>query len=404
MNDPAKISQLISSIYDAALDSARWPVFMDSLASSLNASFGMLWMHDFSNGSISLEISGGNVSAVTGLASAALAQYTNYYAGRNVWLPNASQLAEGSITVSSALYPDALLKNTEFYSDFLRQQDLFYAVGSSIVKQGTRDVKMSFVRSERVGRYNDAELQLVRQLMPHLKNAVVLHRELYRLQLMSASAMAALEMVPVGVILLTSSGLLLHANRRTHALVTRTGALRFGSAGTLHAASTTATASLQRLIHDAVQTGAGRGLAHGGALRLVGTSGRELQVLVTPLPVGSSPFGEDAMAAIFCSDPDAVVGVLSRTLEIMYRMTPAEAQLTEALVNGQSLKQYAEARCVTMNTVRTQLKAAAAKTGAKRQADLVRIVLTGPAILNPDAHSLSKQVMTLGHPKAQGVG
>lgn len=384
MNDSAKIGQLIGSIYDAALDSARWPVVMESLASSLNAGFGVLWLHDFSNGSGGFESSGGNVATFTGLDSTALTRYTNYYAARNVWLPNASQLAEGSITVSSVLYPDPLLKRTEFYSDFLRQHDLFYAVGSSIVKQGTRDVKMSFVRSERAGRYDDAELNLVRQLMPHLRNAVLLHRELYRLKVLSASAMAALEMVPVGVILLTSSGLLLHANRRAHELVTRTGALRFGPAGALHTTSMSGTDSLQRLIHGATQTGAGKGYAHGGSLRLVSANGRELQVLVTPLPVGTSPFGGEALAAIFCSDPDAAVGVLSRTLKNMYRMTPAETHLTEALVNGQSLKQYAEARCVSMNTVRTQLKAAAAKTGARSQADLVRIVLTGVSILIPN--------------------
>ena len=168
MSNHVKLDHLIRSIYEAALDSARWPAFMESLASSLNANVGMLWMHDFSNGSDSLSNDGGNVSAVTGLDSVTLANFTNYYAGRNVWIPNASQLAEGSITVSSALYPDERLKNTEFYSDFLRGNDLFYAVGSSIVKQGARDVKMSFVRSERAGRYDDTELQLVQQLMPHL--------------------------------------------------------------------------------------------------------------------------------------------------------------------------------------------------------------------------------------------
>jgi DNA-binding CsgD family transcriptional regulator len=36
-----------------------------------------------------------------------------------------------------------------------------------------------------------------------------------------------------------------------------------------------------------------------------------------------------------------------------------------------------------VNTVRTQLKSILAKTGATRQADLVRMVLTGPAIFNP---------------------
>jgi len=372
VSNPAKLDQLISGIYDAALDSARWPAFMKSLASSLNAGFGMLWMHDFNNGSVNLEHNGGNVSSVIGLDSAALAQYTNYYAAPNVnpWLPNASQLAEGSITVSSVLYPDALLKRTEFYSDFLRQQDLFYGVGSSIIKQGTRDVKMSFVRSERAGRYDDAELHLVRQLMPHLRNAVVLHRELYRLKLLSASAMAALEMVPVGVILLTSSGLLLHANRRAQELIARTAALRFGSAGTLHAASTAASAALQRLIHDAVQTGAGKGRAHGGALRLVSANGRGLQVLVTPLPVGSSPFGGEAMAAIFCSDPDAVIGAFSRTLETMYRMTPAEAQLTEALVNGQScrsaMRQHEHGAHATEGRCRQDGGQASGRSGAYR--------------------------------------
>lgn len=383
MSDAAKLGQLVSSIYDAALDSARWPVFMESLALFLHAGFGNLWLHDFSDGSLSFENGGGNVSAVIGFDSTALAQYTDYYAARNVWVPNASQLTEGSITVSSALYPDSLLKSTEFYGDFLRHYDLHYAVGSSILKQGMRDVKMSFVRSERAGQYKKAELQLVQQLMPHLRNAVALHRELYRLKALSESVMAALEMVPLGVILLTSAGLLIHANRRAHELVTRTGTLRFGSGGTIRAASMNATAALQKLIHDAVHTSAGKGFAHGGALRLVSTSGRRLQILVTPLPPGTSPFGADAMAAIFCSDPDAVevVGVLSRRLEFMYRMTPAEAQLTDALVNGQSLKQYAESRCVSINTARTQLKAATAKMGVSRQADLVRIVLTGPAVI-----------------------
>lgn len=385
MSDHLKLDQLVRGIYDAALDSTRWPAFMENLAAALNAGSGMLWMHDFSNGNVHLEHSGGNVSAVSGLDAAALAKFTDYYAARNVWLANASQLAEGSIAISSALYPDALLKNTEFYSDWLRELDLFYAVGSAIVKQSTRDVKMSFVRSERAGRYSDAELRLVQQLIPHLRNAVVLHRELYRLKVLSASAMAALEMVPVGVILLTSAGLLLHANQRAHGLVSRTAALRFGAAGALHAAGASATACLQRLIQGAVQTGAGSGLAHGGALRLTGASGRGLQVLVTPLPLGSSPFGVEAMAAIFCSDPEAVIGTFSGTLETLYRMTPAEAQLTEALVNGQSLQQYAELRSVSLNTVRTQLKAAASKTGAKRQADLVRRVLTGPAILSSSA-------------------
>lgn len=378
VNDPA---DLVSRVYEAGLDSSRWPSFMERLASSLHAGVGMLWLHDFGAARYSFDSSGGNLSAVTGLDATTLAELSAYYGERNVWLPNASQLAEGSITVSSVLYPDALLKRTEWYDDFLRKCDLFYAVGSSIVKQEKRDVKMSFVRSERAGRFNDAELHLMRQLLPHLRNAVLLHRNLYRLKALSASVMAALDLVPTGIVLLTSSGLLLHANRRAHELVNSTAALRFESSGTVQASSLAATGSLQQLIREAVGTATGKGLSHGGALRLRGRHGRRLHVLVTPLPLDPAPFGEGVVAALFCSDPDAVVGAVARQLESLFGMTPAEARLTEALVHGQSLRQYAQARRVTMNTVRTQLKAATAKTGTRRQADLVRIVLTGPAVL-----------------------
>ena len=124
------------------------------------------------------------------------------------------------------------------------------------------------------------------------------------------------------------------------------------------------------------------GLTRGGAIRLTGVGGRELHLLVTPLPGGFSPLGDEAPAVIFCSDPQASIALLSGRLETLYGMTPAEARLTEGLVSGQSLSEYADTRNVSINTVRSQLKAAAAKAGAKRQADLVRIVLTGPTILN----------------------
>ena len=354
---------------------------MERLASSLNAGIGMLWLHDFEAARYSFDTEGGNLSTVTGLDASTLAEFSAYYGARNVWVPNASQLAEGSVTVSSALYPDALLKRTEWYDGFLRKCDLFFAVGSSIVKHEKRDVKMSFVRSERAGRYDEAELHLVRQLLPHLRNAVLLHRKLHRLQALAASALAALDRVPTGIVLLTRSGLVMHANQRAHELVHSTAALRFGPSGALQGSSAAATGSLQRLIREAVGTATGKGLSPGGALRLTGRTGRRLHVLVTPLPLETAPFGEGAAAALFCSDPNAAVGTVARQLEALFDMTPAEARLTEALVHGQSLGEYAEARGVTLSTVRTQLKAATAKTGTRRQADLVRVVLTGPAVL-----------------------
>jgi DNA-binding CsgD family transcriptional regulator len=381
--NPAKAGELVGAIYDAALDSTRWPAFMENLSGVLNAGLGMLWMHDFSDGSANFENGGGNLSAVTGLDAAALSQYSDYYTSRNVWIPHTMQFAAGHVTVTDALYPHQMLRRTEFYNDWLHRNDLFRGVGCAIVKQDTRDVKLSFVRSERAGPYGAAELRLFRHLIPHVRNAVALHQRLYRLQSLSLSALAALDLLPMGVILLTGAGTLMHANRRAYELASSSMALRFAASGAIHASTPAATASLKRLIGETVRTGRGKGLSPGGALRLVGTRGDELHVMVMPLSAVSSPFGESAPAALFCSNPRAAVPSMAHSLRTIYRMTPAEADLTQALVSGLSLQEYALARGVTINTARTQLKSSAAKTGARRQADLVRMVLTGPAVLKP---------------------
>jgi hypothetical protein len=379
MDDHAGTQALIGSIYETGLDPAGWPAFLERLGGTLHAGYGTLWVHDFANGAADA-VSGGNIAASMGLDAATRADYAAHYASCNVWVPQTSKLPEGSVTVSSSLYPDGRLPGTEFYRGFLKPNDLFYAVGTSIVKRGTRDVKMGFGRSRRAGGYTESELRLVRGLMPHLRNAVVLHQKMHHVKTMMHSATAALEMVPMGVILLTHAGRLLHANTRAHELMAITQALRIGADGALQVAGPADADVLHRMVGECVDTAEGRGKGHGGTMQLPGPAGRRLQILVTPLPLQSAAFAATAPVAIFCSDPDAVAGALSQRLEAMYRMTTAEAQLTEALVNGRSLQHYAQARCVTLNTLRTQLKSASAKAGAKRQADLVRIVLTGPAL------------------------
>ena len=65
----------------------------------------------------------------------------------------------------------------------------------------------------------------------------------------------------------------------------------------------------------------------------------------------------------------------------LYGLTPAEARLAAALVAGQSLADFAAGRKITDNTARWTLKQVFAKTDTRRQAELVRRLLTSPAAL-----------------------
>ena len=64
----------------------------------------------------------------------------------------------------------------------------------------------------------------------------------------------------------------------------------------------------------------------------------------------------------------------------LFDLTPAEARVTRAIVEGQNIEGLATELGISRETVRTQLKSVFAKTGTKRQAELVAL-LRGPTIL-----------------------
>ncbi len=61
-------------------------------------------------------------------------------------------------------------------------------------------------------------------------------------------------------------------------------------------------------------------------------------------------------------------------LQATFALTRSEAEVALAMVRGASLRQIAEARGVSINTVRNQVKSAMAKTATRRQIDLVLVV------------------------------
>ena len=64
----------------------------------------------------------------------------------------------------------------------------------------------------------------------------------------------------------------------------------------------------------------------------------------------------------------------ARDFSELFGLTAAEARLAEGLASGLDLTEYASRAAVSKETVRTQLKAVFAKTGVRRQADLVRVL------------------------------
>jgi DNA-binding CsgD family transcriptional regulator len=90
--------------------------------------------------------------------------------------------------------------------------------------------------------------------------------------------------------------------------------------------------------------------------------------------------------ALFLTPARELQHVPQDALVRIFDLTPTEAGLLSALVTGSTVDEYAQQRGVSVGTARMQLKQVLSKTGASRQSELVRLVLSSAVaqVLNPE--------------------
>jgi DNA-binding CsgD family transcriptional regulator len=110
---------------------------------------------------------------------------------------------------------------------------------------------------------------------------------------------------------------------------------------------------------------------------------KPLSILVVPVGEQGEPEAEDKpVAIVFVGDPDRPVEIDPARICQIYGLSRAEARVVALLARGYRLDQVAEALGVAYETVRKHLKQVFGKTGTARQAELVRLLVTGPAGLH----------------------
>jgi DNA-binding CsgD family transcriptional regulator len=100
-----------------------------------------------------------------------------------------------------------------------------------------------------------------------------------------------------------------------------------------------------------------------------------LRLLVQPFVRREGPLPTTRrLALLTIADPQATPAAPEPLLRRHLGLSPAEARLAAALAAGERLADYAGRAGIGRETARTLLKRAMRKTGARRQADLVRQV------------------------------
>jgi DNA-binding CsgD family transcriptional regulator len=120
-------------------------------------------------------------------------------------------------------------------------------------------------------------------------------------------------------------------------------------------------------------------LAHdsaGGAVQVPRRIGKPLALVTGPVRKAS---GGGAIHGVFITDPDVEIEAPVAALEHLYDLTRAESEVAGELLAGRTLEELSGELGISIHTARTHLKHILAKTETRRQSELVRLLLLGPA-------------------------
>jgi len=359
---------LIGEIYEAVLDRSLWPRVLARLSEALGVAGSVLGVHDLSGGSPQLISAGLDAEHIDHLREYLLRP------GVDTMLTPRIPLGE-PITSEEFFYPTPWTQ-TEPYQLFSRPLGFLHGAQLMLLRNQCLVAWFAVHKSFRGGSFSKEELAWLRRLVPHLQRALRINRVLDTSKARLDGLDALLDGLATAALLLDGDARPLYANAAADTLLAQRDGFDL-LAGRLTASYPEAHAALARALNEAAQGYRNPGTAP-VAVAISRPSGqRPYTILAVPFPRESEQAvwpGVSPAVLLFIADPEATPRPPLGWLRMLYGLTPMESRLALCLADGRELGAAAEALGISLNTAKTHVKEVFGKTGARRQAELVRLL------------------------------
>lgn len=378
--------EVVHRIYDAAIAPSQWERVVGDIARLFEASRALIftWAHTPAQGGFLFTH---NISQASLEYWAAKSIHEDPFVragvakGRNV---------DGTANLDTDLVAQEVLLQTPFYKELWAPMDIA-RLCNGVIFDGTDAHKLptfiSLFRPLRDPPFLREHAELLSRLLAHLSRSMGVMFHLRDQQLQIASNLAALDRLKCGVVLIDATRDVRFANKAAESLLRQGETVQMGTRllpNALRMHLNARLASVERRFQDALVRAllplSQDATEHfSEALLLPGSDGRPAcAVHVAPLPEshGFATTGATARAIVFLYDLQTASSVDPQVLCRMFDLTPAEARAALQIADGGTLDDMASRLGVSVNTFKTQLQAAYMKTGAHRQADLLKLLLS----------------------------
>ncbi len=360
---------LLSPLYDTIGNPGGWQGFLDALSHSYGGALSCITSFDFASRTGLADLS-------SGARGDYVTSYDRHYAPLNPWMGELEGLPIGrpSLSDNTLPYPDLL--RTEFYNDWCRPQDIGGGVGVFVERDGRRASAVSVLLSRPTIERDPDVLFRLEILTPHILRVCQLQRQFAALEMRARAAEGAVDRNAQAMLLVSPAGQVVYMNAEAERLVAATDGVVL-RAGRLTLAVPRETEALRQLVRTAVSGVGELGQPPGGVMRVTRPSGEvDFELLVAPVPERITRINaRPGFAAVFIQDPTARLRTPHAWLRRAFNLSPAEAKLMHALLDGATLGELTELWGVGKETLRSQLRAIFAKTGTASQVELIRLGL-----------------------------
>jgi DNA-binding CsgD family transcriptional regulator/PAS domain-containing protein len=374
--DPSRLSELIGLIYDAAIDTRRWPIALEAMRHELRCQTSGLALQRLPAGDLIVDVFTNIPQHFIDIMPDYIPDVMDQWGGietlRSLPLDEPHALSR----INPATIDFAVTTN-RYSLEWAKPQGLVDVMTAGLARDEGAMGTISFGRHVDVGLISDREMEIMRLLIPHLQRAATINRMLDMAALSKANFEAAIDTLSVPVILTDSQLQIVFANPAARQMI-RGGGLIHDESGTLRVATEPATRALEIAVE-----GASRNIGELGRqglgipIRCKGGPNGALHVLPLRQGTAQSP---QAMVAIFVVHTDAPYIAPTKMVAALFDLTPAEARVFSQIIEGRTIAEAARELGVEQSTVKTHLLRVYEKTGVRRRSELQQMAssLTAP--------------------------
>lgn len=378
MQEDIEVSTVIGHIYEASYRPSFWPKALESVARFTHSSSAALLYQDN-------EMEHAGDSYTYNISAETSAKHKAY--GLD---PNFKILSE-NVPLGKAAAVDHIIKDRNElesiygveFNRLLEEADMYYLGGALLFFDDARVVAIALQRKKSIGGWTVPQIEKLDVVIPHLQRAINIQREFSRLYSNELALHKGLDKLIAGLIMFDRALKPIYINRVAKSILEYHPAVNL-----INGNICTHSKKQTKKIHDALVSAVSPDKKTGDISESSFSIGLRHPDYHSPLPVlisntqgilnGFETDGHHAHAVMYISDPDKMLPLVADEVASAYRLTPAEAQVAVSIANGVAPSDIASSNEVAVSTVRSQLKAVYSKVGVNSQAELTKVILSGP--------------------------